>query len=229
MPPFSPWNSVDGNEANERSLLTPLRRNINRSLKSTKEQLASNRLTSVTSHGGNNDITYDDAPYDFHPFTTKNTITESKMKHLLGAETAEHCLIFHNEGHPNGSEGYRPDIMLDCEPKSSKDADILINYSENVADSYRGIQSSKQQSGKNVELVSRNRGSIHKPATKLLELKVFWENSDLLNYLETDMIIRQNQILLNELEELTNVKKQLKTKRHNTSLTERCNKILNHR
>lgn len=230
MPPFSPWNnSTESNEINERSLLTPLRRNINRSTRPAKYEDATREHTSITNNHDDTKITYDDVPYDFHPFSTKNTITESKMKHLLGAETAEHCLIFHRDGHPNGSEGYRPDIMINCEPKSTKDTELLLNYSENITDSYREIQNSKQRSGKKAELGSRSRGRIQKPAAKLLELKVFWENSDLLNYLETDMIIRQNEILLKELEELTDVKKQLKTKRHNPSLTERCNKILNHR
>lgn len=231
MPPFSPWNNTtDNNEVHEKNLLTPLRRNINRSLRFTKDEEATHELTSIASNRDDKNITYDDVPYDFHPFSTKNTITESKMKHLLGAETAEHCLIFHRDGHPNGPEGYRPDIMINCEPKSSKDTELLINYPENNTESYREMQNTKQRNGKNTEPASRNHGRIHKPATKLLDLKVFWENSDLLNYLETDMIIRQNEILLMELDELTNVKKQLKTKKkHNASLAERCNKILNHR
>ncbi|CAB4255469.1 similar to Saccharomyces cerevisiae YLR102C APC9 Subunit of the Anaphase-Promoting Complex/Cyclosome (APC/C) [Maudiozyma barnettii] len=221
MPPFPPWNNVEDRTTNERSLSTPLRRKMKRSLKVSidNDSLETCPSIIVSDEDAKNELK--NIEYDYQPFTTKKSISETKKKNWLSAETAEHCLVFHKEGHLQGAENYRPDIMIDCVTESASGSDILIDYPENIKDSYKNKVRKSKDIGNNMQ----NRE--HKSATKLLELKIFWENSDLLNHLDTDMVIRQNEILLRELDELINVKKQLKNRKHHTSLRERCEQILN--
>ncbi|SMN21640.1 similar to Saccharomyces cerevisiae YLR102C APC9 Subunit of the Anaphase-Promoting Complex/Cyclosome (APC/C) [Maudiozyma saulgeensis] len=226
MPPFPPWNTTEDRASNERSLSTPLRRKTKRSLKVSidNDSLRTCPTNVVSEEDVQNELT--NVEYDFHPFTTKRSISETKRKNWLSAETAEHCLIFHKEGHLQGTVNYRPDIMIDCEPKSTSGSDILIDYPENIKDSYSNIRNDKNKVRKSKDTGNNGQIREYKSPTKLLELKIFWENSDLLSHLDTDMVVRQNEILLRELDELVNVKKQLKNRKHYTSLRERCDQIL---
>lgn len=223
MPPFPPWDPTGNKTVSERSLSTPLRRRTRRTLKVSDE-------SNITSYDTSNDTTssgkkYDDTVYNYHPFTDKTMISDTKIKNFLAAERAEHCLVFHKNGHLDGMEHYRPDISIDCEQDTSSGNDILINYPGNIKDIFKESES-KLNNRQPREFEKRLHARNNKPATKLLELKTFWENSDLLNYLDTDIIIKQNEILLRELDELVTAKNLLRHKNDSDSLRERCDKIL---
>lgn len=226
MPPFPPWSPNEERNTHERSLSTPLQRRTRRGLKGpsvAKDTVADDSAYSL-------DITRtkrEEGRYDYHPFSNKRLITEGKVNNILVAESAEHCLVFHKRYHPNGIGNFRPDLNIDCEDKTASASPLLIDYPGMIKDNSRdpGARGYHGNVPDNVHSGSGN--GVRKPATKMLELKVFWENSDLLNHIETDIIIKQNTLLQRELNELADIRKRLKSKPAPMPLREKCDIYLN--
>lgn len=225
MPPFPPWNPNNDRSTHERSLSTPLRRRTRRTLKifsETKDSTADDSVYSVDSTRPRKV----ESAYDFHPFTNKKLISKRKIDNILTAERAGHCLVFHKQYHPNGIDNFRPDLNIDCEDKAPLTSSLLIDYPGMIKDIVRDASGRRYRDRGPGKSSSGDGGRVVKPVTKMLELKVFWENSDLLNHLETDTIIRQNTILQKELHELADIKKQLKAGHIAMPLKEQCAEYL---
>lgn len=221
LPSLPPWRTPRFNKINFNNFTTPLRKRSTRvisndSIPTTEEELEERRGDDV--YGVNMDVDEidyfnslshieEEKVYDYSPFCERNTLRESKMHNFLQAEKAAHCLVFHKVGHLDGVDTYRPDIDVMCGEEANTHGSINADGNATML-----LESVPGCSKEDLEkLLRRDFVTSSKPSMRRLDdiinhetnaLKSFWNDSNLVNSLESHHLHEEYLLLQEELKNM---------------------------
>lgn len=144
--------------------------------------------------------------FNYRPFFDKPLMQDRKLRQLLQAERAAHCLVFHKHGHLLDSHTFRPDLNIQCsDPIAPGQNGLLVtstatnkNHNMVLLEPYG---TTTQRS--NIQRLDEINNHEHKA------LREFWNDAELVHGLESNHLHQQYLVLQRELREQARVTDEL--------------------
>lgn len=225
LPSLPPWKTPRFNKANFNNFTTPLRKRSTRVINDDSMPITGEVLEERTAddlYGINMDVDEvdylntlshieEEKQYDYSPFCERNTLRESRIDSFLKAERAAHCLVFHKVGHLDGIDSYRPDIDIMCGEEANKyDSANPEGNGSMLLESVPGCNKEDLERLSRREFVTNSKPNMRRLDDIINHetnaLKSFWNDSGLVNSLQSHHLHEEYLLLQEELNNVYKIK-----------------------